>query len=393
MVKVGRITASILLIVVGGMLLADQLFASRSLALIAKWWPIGLVMWGLEWLWQSWYLKRSTHEWKLDWSGMVLAFAAALVVITVSQPQLFRDWIKGIQFDFSMMKVMSEGPGLKFEQPAQTYKLTAQSKQITIANDNGKVFVRSADVDELQVDATVIVTGLKNDEAQQVAKQSRIEVKESKAGQLSVSTKSGMPVSGRQQARMDVTVIIPNHLDLHVNVVNRNGDVEVQRVRGDVQVKTHNGDLRLQHIGGELNAESRNGDIDIKQVTRSAVANSQSGNITMNNVSGHATAITQNGEIQINEADASVRAETLNGDIMIESKQVRGKWNAQSLAGDAVIRFPEAANVTVSATNQFGDITSDFSMTRTNEKEGTILGTGEFPIHIEVNGDIRILAY
>lgn len=48
--RVGRFTAVLLLIATGVLLLGDALQGTERLLLLLKWWPLTLVLWGLEYI-------------------------------------------------------------------------------------------------------------------------------------------------------------------------------------------------------------------------------------------------------------------------------------------------------------------------------------------------------
>lgn len=114
--------------------------------------------------------KRS---WKIDWLGMFAAILSVSVFMIV-QPYLFRDWVRSIQFDFSMMKEMKLAEGMKFKQSALNYSIEGRSiRELAVRNRYGNVSIRSGNVADVVVEPTVIVSSLPKEEAQQLADQSR----------------------------------------------------------------------------------------------------------------------------------------------------------------------------------------------------------------------------
>lgn len=92
MIKVGRITAALLTVAVGVMVLVDQLFGLRSIRLLLVWWPCIFVLWGLEMM-ASAKRRRSPDgkgSWKIDWLGMFAAIFLSVSVFIIAQPNLFQ---------------------------------------------------------------------------------------------------------------------------------------------------------------------------------------------------------------------------------------------------------------------------------------------------------------
>lgn len=83
MLKAGRYTAAILLILVGAGAIADQTAGTHILLLLAAWWPMLFVLLGVECLWLNRRYKDSGRPVQLDIFGVVIAIAIAAVVLAV----------------------------------------------------------------------------------------------------------------------------------------------------------------------------------------------------------------------------------------------------------------------------------------------------------------------
>ncbi|MCY9512762.1 DUF4097 family beta strand repeat-containing protein [Paenibacillus apiarius] len=394
MLKVGRFTASLLLVTVGCMLLMDQLFGVHSMNQLLVWWPLIFVLWGVEYIWFGMRHKDKDgkRQWKLDWLGMFVAVFIAISVFTVSQPSLFRDWVRSIQFDFSMMKEMAVGEGIPFKQPKQTHPVSTEVEQLAVRNHDGNVILRSAAVSEIEVETTVIVDGATRENAQLLADQSRTQIKELISDKkLHIEGKPARNVNNQQRVRMDIIVTVPDTLSWRTHVLSDNGDIRIEQLSGAVEAKTKNGVVQLRDIAGSVLTDTLNGDVFVKQIQGDVQATTLHGNIYMNDVGGNVTTETKNGDIEINQAERGIQAETLSGDLIVESDIIAGGWKLQTLAGDAMIRIPEDADVFIEATNLFGEIVTDFPLDIINNKAEGSLGHGAFRLSLETNGDISIL--
>lgn len=83
MLKAGRYTAAMLLILVGAGTIADQIAGTQILPLLAAWWPLLFVLLGAECLWLNRRYKDSGRPVQLDIIGVVIAIAVAAVVLAV----------------------------------------------------------------------------------------------------------------------------------------------------------------------------------------------------------------------------------------------------------------------------------------------------------------------
>lgn len=212
MIKVGRITAALLIIAVGVMVLVDQLFGLRSIRLLLVWWPCIFVLWGLEMVVSA---KRGRspdgkRSWKIDWLGMFAAIFLSVSVFMIAQPYLFRDWVRSIQFDFSMMKEMKLAEGMKFKQSALNYSIEGRSiRELAVRNRYGNVSIRSGNVTDVEVEPTVIVSSLSKEEAERLADRSRVDIAESAAEhQVRIEGAPARYAANEQLIRIDLSITV-----------------------------------------------------------------------------------------------------------------------------------------------------------------------------------------
>lgn len=395
MIKVGRITAALLIVTVGVMVLADQLFGLRSIRLLLVWWPCIFVLWGLEMMVSA---KRGRspdgkRSWKIDWLGMFAAIFLSVAVFMITQPYLFRDWVRSIQFDFSMMKEMKLAEGMKFKQPALAYSVEGQSiRELAVRNRNGNVSIRSGNVADVEVERTVIVSSLPREEAERMADQSRVDIVESAAEHvLRIEGVPARSAANEQLVRIDLSITIPDEAAWKVDVQLGDGLIDIRELRGAVAAETRSGSIQIAHIEDSVQARTWDGDIVVKGIRQDLIADTARGEIIIHDIEGNVTADTKSGDIDISRVGRSVQAETLSGDVLVESEIVGGHWKLLSLAGDMTVHLPDNADAKVSARNTFGDITSDFPLDiGDNYMEGT-LGSGMHEIVFQTNGNLRVL--
>ncbi|MBG9791938.1 hypothetical protein ABD76_05325 [Paenibacillus dendritiformis] len=395
MIKVGRITAALLIITVGVMVLADQLFGLRSIRLLLVWWPCIFVLWGLEMMVSA---KRGRspdgkRSWKIDWLGMFAAIFLSVAVFMIAQPYLFRDWVRSIQFDFSMMKEMKFAEGMKFKQPALNYSIEGHSiRELVVRNRYGSVSIRSGNVKDVEVEPTVIVSSLPKEQAERLADQSRVDLAESAAEhRLRIEGGPARYAANEQLVRLDLTITIPDEAAWNVQVQLDDGLIDIRELRGGIAAETKSGSIHIAHIENSVQARTWDGDIVVKGIGQDLNAETARGDIIIHDIEGDVSADTKSGDIDISRVGRSVQAETLSGDVLAESEMVGGHWKLLSLAGDMTIHLPGDADAKVSARNTFGDITTDFPLDiGDNHMEGS-LGSGMHEIVLQTNGDLHVL--
>lgn len=395
MIKVGRITAALLIIAVGVMVLVDQLFGLRSIRLLLVWWPCIFVLWGLEMVVSA---KRGRspdgkRSWKIDWPGMFAAIFLSVSVFMIAQPYLFRDWVRSIQFDFSMMKEMKLAEGMKFKQSALNYSIEGRSiRELAVRNRYGNVSIRSGNVTDVEVEPTVIVSSLPKEEAERLADQSRVDIAESAAEhQVRIEGTPARYAANEQLIRIDLSITVPDEVAWNLDVQLDDGLIDIRELRGAIAAETKSGSIQIANIDNSVQARTWDGDIVVKGIGQDLNADTARGDIIIHDIEGDVTANTKSGDIDISRAVRTVQAETLSGDVLVESDVLGGHWKLLSLAGDMTIHLPDDADATVSGRNTFGDITSDYPLDiADNRIEGT-LGSGRHDIALQTNGDLHVL--
>ncbi|MCY9529611.1 MULTISPECIES: DUF4097 family beta strand repeat-containing protein [Paenibacillus] len=395
MVKVGRITASLLLVAVGIMLLSDQLFGYHTLRLLLTWWPLLFIIWGIEYIWTGVYHSKRGDNRRLclDFLGMFVSVFIAVSVFMISQPSLFRDWVRGIQFDFSMMKEMAGDNGINVRLPKLEHSISGDISKLVVRNNNGEIRIQTGNVENMDVELSAIVSGVDREQAQSLANQSGASIDNKPSEHTLTITANGSKFAvGNRPIRIDMIITIPAHVMWKTDVMTNNGDIAIHDMKAEAVAKSNNGDIKLLNIEAPVQGETLNGNLFVQNIRGDAKVSTMRGDITMYDISGKSMADTKSGDIDIHESAGAVQAETLSGDMLVESENIGGNWKLQNMAGDTAIGIPEGADVTLQAMNRFGDIDIDsdfpFHVVK-NKVEGTI-GNATYQVNLDTNGDISI---
>lgn len=391
-IRVGRITAALLLVTVGLLLLIDQLWDTSWIRLIFTWWPLVLISWGLETIWFG--IRKSERKWKLDVLGMFGAVFISAIVFTAAQPNLFQDWISRIQFDFSMMKQMVLTDGLQFEQPKLAETWSPEVSSIQIHHTAGDVYVETADIEQVELSSLLTIYNSNKEQAEELADRSYVQMnKNADKGLWTIKTVGLNTIPDSNiDVRIDMQIIVPAEAAVPIDIKLDKGDIYIQDLRADVRAVTLNGDLLASDLGGKAELETRNGDIDVKRVAGEGVYLTNNGDIQVSESIGAVRMETHSGDIDLQEAYSMVTAESLNGDLSLESGVMAGDWSIQALAGDVTIRLPEDADMNVQAHLSFGDAVTTFPLDISEHTISGIIGSGSYQLNVEVNGDLKINA-
>lgn len=133
--------------------------------------------------------------------------------------------------------------------------------------------------------------------------------------------------------RAEFTIVVPRGTALDLTN-GWGGDIDVEDVTGDVEVKNMNGEIDLTRLGGGALVETMNGEITASFTALPA---------------GKALSFTSmNGEIALRipeEAKANVRFRTQNGSILTDFDEAALLTKSEALASDAPQAASEAARV------------------------------------------------
>ncbi|MFD3262009.1 DUF4097 domain-containing protein [Paenibacillus lentus] len=414
MFRTGRMTASLLLMGVGGILLADVVSGSNLMLRLLKWWPLLLVVAGIEQIYVFlWNRRRTAFPLRLlrvDIKGLLLSLFVAFSVFAVTQQDHYMHLWNRVSLDLTTAGTdFSAEEGYSLVKESLEIPIDLSTEQIIINGINGNIDVRRAEIEGIRVESTVWVDQLPAEEAQPVAEGTELSVTEGKALTLNVKDEV-YGASGKRHPRMNMTIYLPENrfLDIDLSTLNGkikmsgiralkqiklqtgNGDLKLWDVNGDVTAKTLNGDAEMYRIFGNINVETQGGNMMGNMITGKVSMSTLVGNIALLNVDEDIHATTKNGNIVIKGVAASLKAESLNGKVEIESPQIEGDWNIYSAVGEMTLSIPEEGDYTLEGSSGYGDITTDLPFVVDNKVIHGIVGTGEYVVKVEGNSNLFV---
>lgn len=390
MIKVGRITASLLIIAVGLMLLYDRLYHTHTIALLTSWWSLILIALGIEIVWYSFRSKGRKR--KLDALGIFTSIFIAAIVFTITQPNLFQDWVRSIQFDFSMMKQMVKMDGTKSELPSQSIFIPTEVKELKLELQAGDIYAKKGSQDHLEVEAILTIYNAPSEQVKSLAQFVQIRwVQDEKEPVMRMKVDGLDKVKQAGYAsRVDLNLLLPRERSFVLDARTKEGDLYIHNLVGTIQADTLDGDIAVSNIVGEVYAHSSTGDIDIKDVSEGVEAKAANGDLNIKTVGGDTHLFTKSGDIDANELLRGAYAETYSGDIFMGTSSLDGDWTVTTLAGDVHIELPKEASAATQAKNSFGDLSSDFPLTIVEHEMQGVIGEGLYRVMIQANGDIDV---
>ncbi|AKG37848.1 protein liaG [Paenibacillus durus ATCC 35681] len=415
--RIGRYTASFLLIGVGILLFRDWQWGTDNLLLLLKWWPALPVLWGLEYL-SHFFISRwsgtaaTGSRFRLDFRGLLPAILLSASVFIVSEQEHYLHLWNKVSLNLTAAAVdYGEAKGSKFQKPVLTVPVELKSAKLAVDAINGDIVVHRSPIDQIEVTSTVWVDQLEGARAEAISDQSFIEVTEGATINLTTKGKA-YGESGKRQPRVDLDIALPENRRFNLEIRTMNGGITLQnteaiqdisletgngsiilhKVFGNIKGKTHNGEVKVREIEGDVDLSTNGGDMRAWDVTGALKLSTAVGNISADRSGTDIDVSTKNGNVAVNEARSSVTAQSLNGIIDIRSPYVQGDWNIYSAVGDINLHLPAEGSYSLKGSSSYGDIISDIPGLVIDKKtiSGKV-GIGEYKVEVEGNSNLNVI--
>ena len=257
--RVGTFSMGMLLISIGVILLAGQISGISSAKLIFSWWPIILVILGIEVLAHVYFSKEEQPKVKYDGFSIFIIIFIIIASTVIYSIGYAINTIPGVK-DLSAFGVYrNESRYTK----NFTIKLEEQ-KMFSLKNYDGNIVIKQGEGDNIEIEADISITNNDETYAKNVA-DGIVEI--SKANGINLSTKfyNRSGTSDKIKAiRVNYLVRVPKGVE--VSVKNEQGTVTVNEINKKVSIENDNGDITFgssKEIENALNIESKSGTIRI----------------------------------------------------------------------------------------------------------------------------------
>lgn len=415
MFKLGRMTAGIVIFTIGSLLLWDLLKGRNNIALLSEWWPVVFILLGIEMILYTTVLKGKAGKLKLDAPG----FAAALVItVTAYAVTQYADfpvkWLDQFNVDLNGRLDYGEEKGFRFDKNVIKVPFDEDVTSINIINANGDVTVRSGDVEEVELQATVWVDLANEAEAAEIADQSVVEIKP--GGEIVIEGKGhAFGPNGNRLPRMNMMIVIPelevppavNETEPPVmdtelpegdpaattDVAGLSGsELEAEAEIGDteptdsaiieptplleqlspadlvepfepiqtikLEIESDNGSVSVSELNAMDGVSIRNGSglVKLSFIQGPVTVKGMNSSIETELVAGESSLTTENGTILAKSmSEGSIYASTLNGDIQL--RDIEGDLDVETKNGGILVSGA-ASNIKVDTLNGNIDISS-----------------------------------
>jgi DUF4097 and DUF4098 domain-containing protein YvlB len=171
---------------------------------------------------------------------------------------------------------------------------------------------------------------------------------------------------------------------------NIEGSLHVQAripLHSRVDVLTASGDVRLDGVFGELDMKTTSGDVTVAgEVEGDATIKTVSGDVRLPAVGGELVTHTVSGDTRAEAVGRSASVKSVSGDVRIDSLR-EGQVNVQSVSGDVALGIAIGTSVDVDAATASGDLSSEVPLSGVRDEDAgpTVVIRGN-----TVSGDVRV---
>ncbi|MEP7352482.1 MAG: DUF4097 family beta strand repeat-containing protein [Acidobacteriota bacterium] len=263
----GSIVAPLLLIGIGGLFLARNVFPELPLLdYLALYWPYLLILWGalrlLEvFLWRSSATNSAGRP--LPRAGVsggewVLVFFLCLIGMSLHAVRGFSTWLPRAGVEWGGLEVFGES----YEFPIAGQATTSANPRVVIENFRGTARISvSKDAGDLsnmvKVSGQNHIRSIDQASATRANQQGTLEVS-GNANQVIINVHQDR-VSGIRRLDADMDIVVPKG----ASVVARghDGDFDISGITGSVDINGRNSSVRLESIGGDVHLNVQGGNL------------------------------------------------------------------------------------------------------------------------------------
>lgn len=364
--RVGTISMGIMLIGIGVLLLVEKVNGIASINLIIKWWPLILVLLGVEILGFVYFSKEESPKIKYDGFSI---FMVIVIIIFSAGAYIITSFPLG-----NGRFVISNGYIGTYKYDSNYTKKKAieakESKKLDIINSYGNIEVERSDSSKVEVTAEIAIRN--NDETYSKSISDKI-VEVSQGDTIKVEAKAKSIDYDKykiQSINIDFKIKVPANLEVNIkneygditaynvgkslDISDKNGKIEVSSVGGDLTIENQYGDIESSGIKGKCEITDKNGQVDLQDVDKDVRIDNAFGNISLQNIGGSAVIVNNNADIKGTLIGGSVDIDSSYCGIVLES--IKGGVKLKDKNGNVDI-MDVGGNV--KAENKYGDIKLD----------------------------------
>lgn len=277
---------------------------------------------------------------------------------------------------------------------AEAEEAVRAGEQIVLTNAWGDIVIMVSPDDRLRMRAVKRVWAETAEEARREAEALPVDVRREGA---TIEISAPRSIRRHQRSRVDVQLAVPAGVDVRLDVAK--GDVEVEGLRGKIDLRIARGDVKIRSQEGAAALDVVSGDVELAAVKGDVRLDVRSGDIAVRDLSGALRgriingdiAVTRvgavaldviNGDVAVNHPGGDVEVEAKSGDIALAGIRAHpariralsgdveiaidelgeASLTVETMSGDIEVGLPPSSRATVEATTRTGSITSGLTL-------------------------------
>lgn len=448
----GSIFWALTLIAVGAIFLYQNFNPSiHPWQLIAKFWPVLIIFWGLSKLID--FMQAQSHPETTPpplFSGSeVVLLVLILLMGTVMSKIILHPWQQwprsfGVNVnddDWANMFMNSYTFDQTLTQPLKP------KSHLVMEDQRGDVEIRATDQTSMDVAIKKVIKADSQADAQKLADELKVEIVEEGGHYVLKSNRRSLP-NGGANVSLDLTMTVPKSTsaeissergDLSVSGLQgdqtltvQHGDVHVSGVEGVVRIHKTGGLTEAHDVKGNVEVDGRGSDVEMENVSGSVAVNGdftgslrfrnvtqtlhyvssrtdlttqhlsgrldmETGSLDASDIEGPFEISTRQKDITVENFKNSVKITNTNGDVQLRTSTAPTHPIEVNLGkGEIELDIPPSSNFQVEASSHRGDVDSDFPGLTVNKEGdspsiGGTTGKGGPTIHLTTSyGTIRL---
>lgn len=385
--------------------------------LVATYWPVLIILWGLARLIEHFTARAAGASRPAFLSGGEAALLVVVIAVLCGMAvmDIVRQRLPNLDINMDFTPPYTQSQNL----PPQTLPPGAH---LDIRTNRGNITVHSGNGNELNITENKSASGSSESAAQDLMGKADVSVVEESDGNYAIRT-SGP--EGRVTVNLDVEVpkdvalvATANHGDVSISGVGgsvhveaQNGTVDIRDSGSDVTLTMQKGDAHITGVVGDVSVTGKGNEIEVSGVTGDATVSGNfygpirasaigktlqcsaeesqvtlehltgrmvldSGRIEVSGTAGPANVSTRHKDISIEDIAGRLDVSDSHGDIEVrDSKPPREEANIQNETGEVDVTLPGNSNFEIAATSRNGEAQSDFTAPSLNVASGDDAGT------------------
>lgn len=344
----------IILIALGIVMLYSRIADIQAMDLILNWWPIILVLLGVEILAYIVLSKQEQPKVEFDVFSIVIitfimivgvgAYAVTSVIRYARVNTSILSAIDIYSFESRFEKNMAVEPG--------------ERDVLKIKNSSGNVEVVKGDSDKIEVKANIII---RNNDEEYAAEISDNIVEVIEKDVIAISSKTNQYSSKNGvigSIQVNYYIRVPEKINVEID--NKFGDVNVNGILLNASINNSHGEIVADKIGKDLYIDNSFGDIQISNIRAYAKVINSHGKIKACYVGGDLEVKNKMGDIELEEISGNVNVVGEHGKIDIENVEKNVK--AENEFGEITLKLPAEQKGCFDIKTEFGSIYSEFEI-------------------------------